>query len=395
MQKMILKGFGCFIVLLCFSFVGEAKAQDNFDAQKKDADTSIATPEIVIAAAVSSPAIAAEQANNADLAMENTAVQAVALEANSVLAAKQELFKQLHPLSIPFVQAYQKKNEQKLERIHTKFTRQFALIDNVMMKYELPLHLKYLAIIESEMYNGAVSNKGAVGPWQFMAPTGRLMGLTINKHRDERRDLAKSTVAAAKYLKVLYRQFDDWLLVIAAYNCGASRVEYAIKKSNSRDFWKLQYHLPAESRAHVKKFVAARYFFDCKAAESAMGLLNVDKLSQDEINNAAELRITGKYRGAVVAKMLGMEQLAFDSYNPGFDKEVVVNGYDLRLPKDKMEQFNAQKQEILAESIQALLNENTSIISAENKEQYPDAIQMNKPKAATIGEDGRARKRII
>ncbi len=95
--------------------------------------------------------------------------------------------------------------------------------------------------------------------------------------------MSKSTNAAAKYLKALYDQFDDWLLVIAAYNCGASRVEYAIKKSNSRDFWKLQYHLPAESRGHVKKFVAARYFFDCKAAELAVNLINIEKLSQDEI----------------------------------------------------------------------------------------------------------------
>ncbi len=106
---------------------------------------------------------------------------------NPVFVAQQALFKQLHPLSISFVQAYQKRNEEKLEQIHSKFTRQFALIDNIMLKYELPVHLKYLAIIESELSSKAVSNKGAVGPWQFMATTDRLMGLTINKHRDERR----------------------------------------------------------------------------------------------------------------------------------------------------------------------------------------------------------------
>ncbi|MBX2925238.1 MAG: lytic transglycosylase domain-containing protein [Chitinophagaceae bacterium] len=395
MQKMFLKGFGCFIVFLCCSFIVDAKAQDNFDAQKKDADTSIATPEMVIAVAVSSPAVPIEAANTGETATESAVNQSVALTTRSVQAVKQELFKQLHPLSISFVQAYHKRNEQRLERIHTKFTRQFTMIDNVMLKYELPLHLKYLAVIESELSNKAVSNKGAVGPWQFMAPTGRLMGLTINKHRDERRDLSKSTVAAAKYLKVLYNQFNDWLLVIAAYNCGASRVEYAIKKSNSRDFWKLQYHLPAESRAHVKKFIAARYFFDCKAAESSFNLLNIAKLSQDEIDNAAEIHITGKYRSAVVAKMLGMDQPVFDNYNPGFDKEVAVDGYSLRLPKDKMEQFNAKRQEILSESVQALLNENTSIISAENKEEYPEAIQLSKPKAATIGDDGRVRKKAM
>ncbi|MGN6494499.1 MAG: lytic transglycosylase domain-containing protein [Agriterribacter sp.] len=387
MQKMFLKGFGCFIIVLCLSFHVEAKGQDNFDGQKKD--TSIAT-EMVIAAAVSSPAVISETSGNKE---EESAVSKAVATVNPVLVAQQALFKQLHPLSISFVKAYQKKNEQMLEQIHSKFTRQFAMIDNVMLKYELPLDLKYLAIVESELSSRAVSNKGAVGPWQFMATTGRLMGLTINKHRDERRDLSKSTVAAAKYLKALYGQFDDWLLVIAAYNCGASRVEYAIKKANSRDFWKLQHHLPAESRAHVKKFVAARYFFDCKAAELAVNLLNIEKLSQDEINNSAEVRISGKYRASVVARMLEMDQVTFDNYNPGFDKEVAVQGYDLRLPKDKMEQFNVKKQEILAGSIQALLTESSSIISAESKEQYPEAIQLNKPKAVNATEDTKNKKR--
>lgn len=387
MQKMFLKGFGCFLIVLCLSFNVEAKDQDNFDGQKKD--TSIAT-EMVIAAAVSSPAVISETSGNKE---EESAATKAAVAVNPVLVAQQALFKQLHPLSISFVKAYHKKNEQMLEQIHSKFTRQFAMIDNVMLKYELPVHLKYLAIVESELSSRAVSNKGAVGPWQFMATTGRLMGLTINKHRDERRDLAKSTVAAAKYLKALYGQFDDWLLVIAAYNCGASRVEYAIKKANSRDFWKLQYHLPAESRAHVKKFVAARYFFDCKAAELAVNLLNIEKLSQDEINNSAEVRITGKYRASVVARMLEMDPVTFDNYNPGFDKEVAVRGYDLRLPKDKMEQFNLKKQEILAGSIQAMLTESSSIISAESKEQYPEAIQLNKPKAVNATEDTKNKKR--
>lgn len=394
MQKMFLKGFGCFIIVLCLSFNVKGKAQDNFDTQRKD--TSIATTEIVVAAAPSSPAgISLNEAEEARAENSiNSTGKSVAAVVNPVFAAQQALFKQLHPLSISFVQAYQKRNEEKLEQIHTKFTRQFALIDNIMLKYELPLHLKYLAIIESELSNKAVSNKGAVGPWQFMATTGRLMGLTINKHRDERRDLSKSTTAAAKYLKALYDQFDDWLLVIAAYNCGASRVEYAIKKSNSRDFWKLQYHLPAESRGHVKKFVAARYFFDCKAAESAVNLINIEKLSQDEINNSAEIRISGKYRAAVIAKILEMDPAAFDNYNPGFDREVVLQGYGLRLPKDKMELFNAKRQDILAESIQVMLNENTSIISSEDKTRYPEAIQLSKPKAVTTTtEDIKSKKR--
>lgn len=305
----------------------------------------------------------------------------------ATISSKEMLFKQLHPLSIIYVQSYQKKNEGKLLKIETKFTRQFAAIDNILTKYNLPTELKYLAIIESELNNTAISNKGAVGPWQFMAPTGRLMGLTINKHRDERRDFTKSTHAAAKYLKVLYSQFNDWLLVIAAYNGGASRVEYAIKKANSRDFWRLQHYLPAESRMHVKKYVATKYVFESKAAETTDPLLNVAKLTELELSNSAVTRLSGKYKAFVITTMLEMDAADFDHYNPGFDNEVIVNGYDLRLPKEKMELFNTRRSDILGASIQNMLSETGSIISSGSREQFPEAIQIiSKPKAIKPGE---------
>src|SRR5690606_21295469 len=160
---------------------------------------------MVVAAAVSSPS------KNADADITNKAVKTVA-EVNTAdkkVIAKQNISSELHPMSVSFVRAYEKKHEARLERITSKYERQLALIDKIMIGYELPTDLKYLALIESEMFNGAVSRKGAVGPWQFMAPTGRLMGLTINRHKDERRNLTKSTHAAAKYLKILYKQFDD------------------------------------------------------------------------------------------------------------------------------------------------------------------------------------------
>jgi membrane-bound lytic murein transglycosylase D len=219
------------------------------------------------------------------------------------------------------------------------------------------------------------------------------MGLTINRHKDERRDLTKSTNAAAKYLKILYKQFDDWLLVIAAYNGGASRVEAAIKKSRSRDFWKLQYYLPAESRAHVKKFVAARYILE-KQQEETVPLMNMEKLRAQNMNNTMVLHISGKYNTSIMAKSLDMEATEFSMYNPGFDKEVVTNGYDLRLPKDKMEKFNKKREDILNECIEMMLADNNTVFSNDHSN-YPEAISLPKTKAimSSTGTDRTIKKK--
>jgi membrane-bound lytic murein transglycosylase D len=88
------------------------------------------------------------------------------------------------------------------------------------------------------------------------------LNLKVNARYDERTHFYKSTVAAAKYLRDLYKIFDDWLLVIAAYNSGPGPVLKAIKKSGSRNFWKLQYYLPAETRGHVKKYISTHYFYE-------------------------------------------------------------------------------------------------------------------------------------
>lgn len=387
MINTLLRSFGCFVLVSSFSFTVKGNGfQDNLDSRQ--IDTSLVTTEIVVAAVASSPSGASAETI---IAEETKAESAVSVTENAMPAkwAKQNVYQQLHPMSVSFVRAYQKNNETRLEKIVTKFSRQLTLIDKILVSYNLPTDLKYLALIESELSNSAHSPKGAVGPWQFMAPTGRTMGLTINRYKDERRDLTKSTHAAARYLKVLYAQFNDWLLVIAAYNGGASRVDAAIRKSNSRDFWKLQYYLPAESRAHVKKFVAAKFILQ-EAYD--VPLLNMERLTAENLNSSTVLRISGKYQAEVIAKKLDMELAEFNRYNPDFDKEVVMNGYDMRLPKDKMDQFNAKREDILNESIDVMLNGNNSMVGS-NTNSYPEAISLPKAKAIITSTDSRDVKR--
>jgi membrane-bound lytic murein transglycosylase D len=137
----------------------------------------------------------------------------------------------------------------------------FPMIEDVFDSYGLPVELKYMAVIESALNPSVVNGRsGATGMWQFMYSTGRMYGLTINSVVDERRDPLKATHAAAKYLKDLYKIYDDWMLVIAAYNCGPGNVNKAIRRSgNKKDYWDIYYRLPRETRGYIPMYVAAAY----------------------------------------------------------------------------------------------------------------------------------------
>ncbi|HLN21535.1 MAG TPA: transglycosylase SLT domain-containing protein [Bacteroidales bacterium] len=136
----------------------------------------------------------------------------------------------------------------------------FPMIEDIFDSYGLPAELKYMAVIESALNPNAVSRAGATGLWQFMYSTGRMYGLLINSVVDERRDPIKATHAAARYLRDLYKIYEDWGLVIAAYNCGPGNVNKAIKRSgNKKDYWDIYYRLPRETRGYLPQYVAAAY----------------------------------------------------------------------------------------------------------------------------------------
>jgi membrane-bound lytic murein transglycosylase D len=176
----------------------------------------------------------------------------------------------LNKHAVTYVENYVTKYGDLLEKIKGRSASYFKITDAVFSKYGLPEELKYLAVIESELQTKAVSHVGAKGAWQLMAQTARELSLKITAKYDERTHFYKSTVAAAKYLRDLHRQLGDWLLVIAAYNSGPGKVYAAIKKSGSRDFWKLQNYLPAETRGHVKRFISTHYYFEGKGSVTTL-----------------------------------------------------------------------------------------------------------------------------
>jgi len=171
---------------------------------------------------------------------------------------------------LKFVNSYIRHNDECLMDVRERSEEPFSVIDSVLMQFRLPLELKYLAVIESELKPTAVSRVGAKGTWQLMRGTAHELGLTVNRQTDERKDLVKSTRAAAEYLRDLHHEFKDWLLVLAAYNGGPAPVIRAMHKAHSRNFWVLQQYLPAESRMHVKKFIATVYYFEKQAPAFAM-----------------------------------------------------------------------------------------------------------------------------
>lgn len=271
-----------------------------------------------------------------------------------------------------FIEGYMKAHGKYLQNMKGWGQPYFSLIESILMQYGLPRELKYIAVIESNLKTGAVSNKGAGGPWQLMPGTARELGLFVNGYYDERTDYYKSTHAAAKYLLKNYRIFHDWLLVMAAYNGGPGRVFSAIKKSGSRNFWSLQYYLPEESRTYVKRFIATHYIMEGGGGITTMvnngnaGLPAVNPfdnkpvLTEEEQMSAATETISGKFNSVVIAKNLTMDIGQFNKYNPEFDKMMTTHGnYDLRLPADKMQLFLANKYVILNECVQVLLGENT------------------------------------
>lgn len=268
---------------------------------------------------------------------------------------------QINPQAWGFIKDYLDSHGKSLTSMKSWGIPYFTLIDNVLMQYGLPHELKYLAVIESGLNTNATSWVGARGPWQFMPGTARDYGLMVNTWIDERTDYFRSTHAAAKYLSSLYDDLDDWLLVIAAYNGGPGRVYSAIKKSGSRDFWKLQYYLPEESRTHVKKFIATHYIMEGKGGVTTM----VNDGKQPKYNefapekldsNIAVQVIAGKFSSVVMAKNLVMDLYQFNTLNPKFDEVLAGNNtFSLRLPKDKMQVFNANRYNILNESVQLLM----------------------------------------
>lgn len=139
----------------------------------------------------------------------------------------------------------------------------FDMYEEKLAKYDLPIELKYLSVIESGLRPQVKSRAGALGLWQFMYRTGRMFGLEENSYIDERMDPEKATEAACQYLKKLYGMYNDWNMALAAYNAGPGNVNKAIRRSgNKKTYWEIRPFLPRETQGYVPNFIAAAYLLN-------------------------------------------------------------------------------------------------------------------------------------
>ena len=220
------------------------------------------------------------------------------------------------------------------------------VFEEALEAYDLPLELKYLPVIESALNPEAVSRVGAVGLWQFMLRTARRYDLTVNSLVDERRDLYKSSYAAAHYLSDLYKKLGDWNLVIAAYNCGADKINKAIRRSRGeRDYWKIYPRLPKETRGYVPAFIAANYIMNYYCDH------NICPLKTSLPEKTDTVMVDRDVHFEQIAHVLGMDVDELRDLNPQYRRDI-VNGNSglasLRLPEAMINKFIDNEDSIYA-----------------------------------------------
>jgi len=282
-----------------------------------------------------------------------------------------------------FVRKYLLAHKWTLNCVQGRGISSFSVMDTVLKKYKIPLELKYLAVIESALNHNAVSRVGAVGPWQLMRPTAKLMGLTVSRKHDERRDWYKSTNAAAKYLVQLYGQLDDWLLVIAAYNSGPGPVQRAIARTGSTNFWDIKPFLPKETQGHVLAFIATATIFENLSKFIALGNVPIDvkfddqgrviaevtknpiksyRFSDSELKSMAIVKLKEPLSMELIAQELSIDLRLLNRWNTDYElfeyNTYPSDAYNLRIPKDKLESF-VQKKDYLTKRSKKILSENT------------------------------------
>ena len=225
------------------------------------------------------------------------------------------------------------------------------IFEEALEMYQLPLELKYLPIIESALNPKAVSRVGAAGLWQFMPATGKQYGLKLNSLVDERRDPVKSSQAAARYLRDLYKIFGDWNLVIAAYNCGPENINKAIRRANNvtslkgadgepvpvvKDYWHIYPYLPRETRGYVPAFIAANYIM------TYYSLHNICPMTTRLPAKSDTVMVSRNVHLEQVAEVVGLNIDLLRSLNPMYRRDVVPGATEpspLRLPMADVSRF--------------------------------------------------------
>ncbi len=238
-----------------------------------------------------------------------------------------------------YIKTYSILKRDKTERMLGKLVMYFPLFEKYLLENGMPADIKYLSVVESALNPVAKSRVGAGGLWQFMPGTGKEYGLRINSRLDERSDPHKSTKAAIQYLKRLHNKYQNWELALAAYNSGPGRVNRAIRRGKSKNFWRIKKYLPKETRNYVPAFVAANYIvnnYHLHHLNPQYPELDLQLTSYTKVYQSISFR--------EISDLTGTPIYILEILNPSYKQGVIPssrNGQFLTLPTRNMSAFLA------------------------------------------------------
>ncbi|MDX1279200.1 LysM peptidoglycan-binding domain-containing protein [Oceanihabitans sediminis] len=224
----------------------------------------------------------------------------------------------------------------------------FPMFERELDNYNIPLEMKYLAIVESALKPRARSRVGATGLWQFMFATGKQYGLDVSSYVDERSDPIKSTEAASKYLSRLYEIFGDWDLALAAYNSGPGNVSKAIRRSGGyQNYWNIRHNLPRETAGYVPAFLATMYIFEFAEEHGFKPLKPEFQYIETDTIHVKQMITLDQ-----VSESVGVEVETLQFLNPSYKLDIIpyIEGknYTLRLPRHAVGKFVTNEKAIYA-----------------------------------------------
>ena len=263
-----------------------------------------------------------------------------------------------------FIELYMMRKRTLVSRMMGLAQLYYPMFEEVLDRYNIPLELKHLAVIESALNPNARSRAGAQGLWQFMYPTGKLYGLSVTSYIDDRSDPYKATIAAAEYLKMLYGLFGDWQMVLAAYNAGPGTISKAIRRSGGKKtYWEIRPFLPKETQGYVPAFIAANYVMNYTEEHNIYGA--VPKKTYFEVDTViVKEPMTFEQIGAALD--VSVDEIQY--FNPQYRKNVIPpGGNSLCLQKDKIGAFINNETGIYA-AIKAQAQQNEGLANNNIKE---------------------------
>ena len=246
------------------------------------------------------------------------------------------------------IKSYLKNRKASFERLMAISEYYFPMFEEHLSKYDVPLEIKYLAIVESALNPKARSRVGATGLWQFMYPTGKQFNLEVTSYVDERYDPLQATDAACQYLSSLYQIFGDWSLVLASYNAGPGNVSKAIRRSGgSQNYWNIRRNLPRETANYVPAFLATLYIYEFQKEHGLQ-----PKKAPVTYFETDTIKVKKQLSFQQVSDLLDISVEEIKFLNPIYKLDIIPYNEEkprfLRLPKNKLGVFVSNEDKIYA-----------------------------------------------